>query len=236
MWDGFLALPVGLDVGSQHVGQQDKRRVVRITIGAEARCSDQSCGRVSRVVVDPVARAVTHLAVEPKHRQGLGRLVPLDLVDLTTGEVRLQCTAAGLDELGHAEESQFLPASGGRARFAPGQDLPQPFQGLGNIIGDVPRTFTYDAVPLNEVEVRPGQQVHATDGAIGKVEGLVIDVFSRHITHVLLSEGHLWGRKDVAIPIGSVATVNDGIHLNIGKRDISELPPVNVPNRGRPSN
>ena len=39
---------------------------------------------------------------------------------------------------------------------------------------------------------------------IGKVEGLVIEPTHGHVTHVLLQEGHLWGRKEVAIPIGSV--------------------------------
>jgi hypothetical protein len=39
------------------------------------------CGRVVRVVVDPVARAVTQLVVQPENWPGLGRLVPLELVD-----------------------------------------------------------------------------------------------------------------------------------------------------------
>ena len=34
------------------------------TIGAEVSCSDGACGKVSRVVVDPVARTVTHLVVD----------------------------------------------------------------------------------------------------------------------------------------------------------------------------
>ena len=55
------------------------------TIGSAAACSDGPCGAVSRVVVDPVAREVTHLVVEPEHRSGLGRLVPLDLVDAGCG-------------------------------------------------------------------------------------------------------------------------------------------------------
>ena len=46
--------------------------------------------------------------------------------------------------------------------------------------------------------------VHATDGEIGKVEGLVVEPAHGHVTHVLLQEGHLWGRKEVAIPIGAV--------------------------------
>jgi NADH:ubiquinone oxidoreductase subunit D len=51
------------------------------TIGAEARCRDGYCGEVIRVVMDPLTRTVTHLVVEPEHRQGLGRLVPLELVE-----------------------------------------------------------------------------------------------------------------------------------------------------------
>ena len=44
------------------------------TIGSEVSCSDGACGEVSRVIVDPVARVVTHLVVEPTHRQGSGGL------------------------------------------------------------------------------------------------------------------------------------------------------------------
>ena len=53
---------------------------VQFTIGAKVSCTDGVCGQVIRVVVDPVARAVTHLVVEPKDGGGLGRLVPLSLV------------------------------------------------------------------------------------------------------------------------------------------------------------
>ena len=81
----------------------------QFTIGVDANCADGICGEVSRVVVDPIARTVTHLVVEPKHRLGLGRLVPLDLVDATTGEIRLRCTLVEFEKLDHAEERQFLP-------------------------------------------------------------------------------------------------------------------------------
>ena len=43
-------------------------------IGADAVCADGVCGKVTRVVVDPVARAVTHLVVQPRHWPGLGLL------------------------------------------------------------------------------------------------------------------------------------------------------------------
>jgi hypothetical protein len=99
--------------------------------------------------------------------------------------------------------------------------------GLGG--GGTPaQIVTRDTVPLGEVDVRRDEPVHATDGDIGRVQGLVIDPASRHVTHVLLQEGHLWGRKEVAIPIGAVASTKDGIQLNIAKHEVQDLPPVDI--------
>jgi sporulation protein YlmC with PRC-barrel domain len=198
----------------------------QFTIGADATCTDGVCGEVSRVVVDPVARAVTHLVVEPKHRRGLGRLVPLDLVDATSGEIRLRCTMAAFEELDAAEETQFLPGTSYEF-YGPGQVLSWPYYGLA--MGNVPQAVTYDTVPLGEVAVRRGEQVHATDGDIGRVQGLVIDPRDHHVTHVLLQEGHLWGRKEVAIPIGAVTGIDgDGIRLNVTMQEVQDLAPVDV--------
>jgi len=211
-----------------------------ITIGAEASCTDGTCGEVRRVVVDPVARAVTHLAVEPKGRQGLSRLVPLDLVDASGGEIRLRCTLAEFEQLDSAEETQFVPGTRGYAAYGPEQVLAWPYASLGgdpSVAGDavsgISETVTFDTVPLGEVEVRRGEPVHATDGHIGHVEGLVINPGNHHVTHVLLQEGHLWGRKEVAIPISAVTSVEDGIQLSIAKADVQDLPPVNIDHPAR---
>jgi sporulation protein YlmC with PRC-barrel domain len=206
----------------------------QFTIGAEVSCSDGVCGEVSRVVVDPVARALTHLVVHPKHGGGLDRLVPLDLVDAATGEVRLRCTSAEFDKLDAAEETWFLPGGRGYTGYDEGQALSWPYYGMGmggmglGMMETVPQTVTTDTVPLGEVDVRRGDQVHATDGDIGRVQGLVIDPRDHHVTHVLLQEGHLWGRKEVAIPIGAVTRVDDGIRLNISKQAVQDLPPVDI--------
>ena len=197
----------------------------QFTIGADAVCTDGPCGEVSRVVVDPVARTVTHLVVEPKHRRGLGRLVPVDLVDTTTGEIQLRCTLEEFDKLGDAEETLFLPGSNGYAGYGPEQVLSWPYYGG---LGNLSQPITYDTLPLGEVAVRRGEQVHATDGDIGRVQGLVIDPSNHRVTHVLLQEGHLWGSKDVAIPISTVVGVDDGIQLSLTKQEIQDLPPVDI--------
>jgi hypothetical protein len=48
------------------------------------------------------------------------------------------------------------------------------------------------------------------------------------VTHVLLQEGHLRGRKEVAIPISAVTRVDDGIWLNITKQQVKDLPPADI--------
>ena len=211
------------------------------TIGADVSCSDGACGKVTRVVVDPVARTVTHLVVEPGLWHGPGRLVPLGLADAAADQIRLRCTLADFENLDPAEETQFLPGTPGAPGYpgyGPDQVLSMPYYSMGmgmggGMVGNYgAQTVTYDTVPLDEVEVRRGEHVHATDGHIGKVQGLVIDANSHRVTHVLLQEGHLWGRKEVAIPIGAVTGVDDGIRLNITKQQVQGLPPVDIQHPG----
>ncbi|HYS32962.1 MAG TPA: PRC-barrel domain-containing protein [Streptosporangiaceae bacterium] len=202
-------------------------------IGAAASCSDGPAGTVKRVVVDPLAQAVTHLVVEPAHRLGLGRLVPVELAEATGDGVRLRCTVAEFERLDSAEETQFVPGTLGYEDYGSEQVLSWPYYSLqGGVAGaDVPgfsQTVTYDTIPEGEVEVRRGEPVYATDGPIGHVHGLAVDAASRRVSHVLLAEGHLWGRKEVAIPIGAVTDVRDGIKLRISKEEVADLPPVDI--------
>jgi hypothetical protein len=89
-------------------------------------------------------------------------------------------------------------------------------------------TVTQDRVPVGEVEIRRGDHVHATDGNIGRVGGLIIDPGDHHVTHVLLDEGHLWGAKQVAIPIGAVTRVDGGVRVKLTKDELRDLPPVDL--------
>lgn len=200
------------------------------TIGADVSCTDGPCGRLARVVVDPVARTVTHLIVERHHERESGRLVPVDLVDATAGEIRLRCSVAEFAVLNPAEDSQFIEGTTSYAAYGPEDAVFWPRYGLRGTRGAV---VTTDAIPEGEIEVRRDERVRASDGEIGKVEGLVIDPASRHVTHVLLQEGHLWGRKEVAIPIGAVTGVDGGIQLNITKQQVAGLPSVDIDHPGQ---
>ena len=49
-----------------------------------------------------------------------------------------------------------------------------------------------------------------------------------HVIHVLLDEGHLWGKKEVAIPISAVTDVDDGVQLSLTRDEVAELSPVEL--------
>jgi uncharacterized protein YrrD len=98
--------------------------------------------------------------------------------------------------------------------------------------GSATLPVTHDKIPIGEVAVRRGVPVLAKDGEIGRVEGLVIDPGDHHVTHVLLQEGHLWGRKEVAIPISAVVDFGSEIRIGITKQQVQDLPPVDVDHRG----
>jgi sporulation protein YlmC with PRC-barrel domain len=190
-----------------------------LTIGAGARCSDGPGGKVTGIVIDPAARTVTHLAVELSHDYEPARLVPLDLVDASGSEIRLRCSLAEFSHLDAAEEIQTV------------EDSPPAYLGAGYLArpplaGQPMEVAVEDVVPPGETEVRRGDYVHAVDGEIGQVQGVVVDWGDRRLTHVLLKEGHLWGRKEVAIPVSAITDVTDEIVLNLTKKQVEDLPPV----------
>jgi hypothetical protein len=98
--------------------------------------------------------------------------------------------------------------------------------GMGMGMGS--QMTTEDRVPEGEVEVRRGEHVHATDGSIGQIHGFVVDPTDHRVTHVLLDEGHLWGKKRVAIPISAVKDVSNGVQLTLTKHEVGDLPPVEL--------
>jgi hypothetical protein len=193
------------------------------TIGARASCSDGSCGEVRRLIIDPAADTVTHLVIQPGHQREDARLVPVNLVDTAAGEIRLRCTLAQFGQLERAEEFDLVDDS---------------MPGRGGFVGDSgerigldppprhPRTLVNDFVPEGETQVRPGDRVHAVDGEIGRVQGFVVDPGDGRVTHVLLQEGHIWGRKVVAIPISAVTGLDPEIRLNLTKEQVGDLPPA----------
>jgi|tagenome__1003787_1003787.scaffolds.fasta_scaffold19683784_1 hypothetical protein len=202
---------------------------MRLAIGAETHCTDGSCGVLRRVVLDPDRRTATHLVVE-RHRNGDGRLVPLDLVESTDPDIRLRCSHSAFDQLEPAEHLWF-----------PGMNpddpvgsalLTTPYYGvdpgaasvLGDFGGNLDQPYVEDTVPDGDVEVGRHDEVRATDGHLGSICGVVVEPDGYALTHVLAREGHLWRKHEVAVPVGVVDTIDVGVTLTISKDEAGRIP------------
>jgi len=166
--------------------------------------------------------------------------VPIDLAvgDDHGSEVALRCTVAEVQRLEPVHEYAYIRL-GEKPVEDPDWDvgvedvLAMPYY-EGDPLGPSPiydtnLGLTYDRVPKGEVEIRRASAVASADGHdLGLVDGFVVDTDGQ-ITHLLLERGHLWGRREVTIPIGAVAAVEtDAVALSLSKDEVGSLPSVRV--------
>ena len=210
---------------------------MRLELGAPVRCTDEELGELADVVIDPVMKRVTHLVVNPRHEHGTARLVPVELAE--GGEeqpvISLNCTVEEARRFAPVQEFAYL-----RLGEFPVDDpdwdvgiqdvLAMPYYESGLGPGDYAADtgIIYDRVPKGEVEIRRSSAVTSADGHhLGHVDGFLVD--GEQITHVILEHGHLWGRRDVTVPIGAVAKVEtDAVTLGLSKDEVGALDSVAV--------
>jgi hypothetical protein len=202
---------------------------VTLAIGAAAACTDGFRGELKGLVVEPRARAVTHLVIEPEHAQGLARLVPLDHADATAEPIRLGYTEAEFKDLDPAEETlaEFVPGYEGPVQLLPAGEGWRPADdpvAAGETIPQIREMETIPLVPENEVEESRGDQVRATDGHLGQLQGLRVNPENGEVLSVLVKR-HPWGHAELAIPIGQVSGFEAGVQLRITKQEAKDLAP-----------
>ena len=106
--------------------------------------------------------------------------------------------------------------------------LAQPYYDSTGLAGSIDAAgdlgVVYDRIPKGEVELRRSSRVQAANGDyLGDVDGFLVD--EDHITHFVLERGHLWGRREVTVPIGAVESVeSDIVTLKLTKDEVGDLP------------
>ena len=214
---------------------------MRLELGTPVRCTDKPYGELADVVVDPISKRVTHVVVRPSHQEALEtRLVPIELVGGGEGpsELSLRCTVEDVNELEPVQEYAYLRL-GESAANDPNWDvgvqdvLASPYYEADPVLGGYPGYgpdlgLIYDRVPKGEVEIRRASSVTSADGRhLGHVDGFLVE--GDQITHIVLERGHLWGRRDITIPIGAVTKVEtDAVTLGLSKEEVEALDGVSV--------
>ena len=199
-----------------------------IPMDAKVQCTDGKCGKSTFVIVNPVKRAVTHFVVKYKKLpDNPDRLVPVEeIADISEGLIKLNCSRAELAEMKPFTTTRFVQERVPDSFFA-GDPYAyvEPMAVYDTDYAEVPEHH----VPHDELAVYRGMDVVTDEKKVGTVDELVVEPDSGNITHFLMLKGHLWGKKDVAIPVTAVDFVaSDKVYLNIGKEAVGALPAVPV--------
>jgi sporulation protein YlmC with PRC-barrel domain len=197
---------------------------MELPVNAKVMCTDGHCGRSTHVVLNPSTEEITHIVVKEEKPPHAELLVPAGGVTATTRDsITLRYSREELARLEPFVETEYIEVdipqyAGGRYSLAPYR-----YQ--------EPETVTMhrETIPPGEVAIRRGAEVEATDGHVGHVDEFVIEPKTKGITHLVLRKGHLWGERQIAIPIAAVERIEeDTVYLNMDKEAIEALPSTNT--------
>jgi len=204
-----------------------------IPVNVNVHCADGLCGRSTYVLIDPVLEEVTHLVVREAEAPHTERVVPVAEVAGTAPDViLLKCTRKEFQGMEPFILTEYVK-----------EDLPDlraerlAYVSMGSYMlwpYVLPAKPEYarveqEQVPPGELAVRRGARVEASDGHVGRVDEFVVDPETGHISHLVMREGHLWGKKDVAIPVSGIDHYErDTVYLKLSKQQIEALPAVPV--------
>jgi sporulation protein YlmC with PRC-barrel domain len=208
---------------------------MKLELGTSIRCADGATRELVDVVIDSSSSRVTHLVIRPEQDAEDARLVPISLASRADGEseISLNCGAADLERFDPVHKFEILRA-GERPDEDPKWDVgvedivvapnyaPTAFGDYGGSL-DSDVTISYDRVPKGEIELRHASSVYSADGHhLGSVDAVVVDDDDR-LTHLLLERGHLWWKREVALPAESISKFeSDMLTLGLTKRELGK--------------
>jgi sporulation protein YlmC with PRC-barrel domain len=202
---------------------------MEIPVQAQVECTDGHAGQSVYVLINPVTDQVTHLVVK-EAVSDKEYLVPVDFVSETiAGTIRLRYNKARLKKCSQFIKTTFIEEKvpytslgGGNPMYGGGAYFYLPYVDSEM---DVQVPVKHKQIPPGELAVRRGTRVDATDGYVGHVDEFVVNPKNSHITHLVMREGHLWGHKDVIIPVSAMGDVlGDIVFLKLDKQQIEALP------------
>jgi uncharacterized protein YrrD len=198
-----------------------------VPVDAEVECTDGVCGHSTYIILNPVTDEVTHIVVDREGFPFTDRLVPMGMVESSTSKrVVLRCSNAELADMESFTETEFVRPS--KAESLP--LLMWPYAAAEAAM----MPLEHERLPAGELAVRRGARVRATDGEVGRVDEFLIDPDDGQITHLVMREGHLWGTKEIAIPVSAIAHIReDLVFLKLDKAGVEALPEISI--RRRPA-
>ena len=195
-----------------------------ISPNAKVICTDGPGGQSTRVILKPTTQAITHLVISNETFPETEYLVSIDqIAESTPEQIRLKCSRDELAKMPIYDQVQFVPSA--VPGFAGGPFMMWPFY--------IPAAsyikLENEHIPFDQLAIRRGASVEAADGHVGRVDEFLVDPENDQITHLVMREGHLWGQKDVTIPVKQIDHYQENtVYLKLNKEDIEKLPGIPI--------
>jgi sporulation protein YlmC with PRC-barrel domain len=198
--------------------------MIDLPLNAEVYCSDGAAGYSIYLIGNPTNRQITHLVVKSNWPPFRETLVPTDRVEETMdARIKLKCNRDELHKMPPFEIEAYVrteipgylywPSPSGMAYMSP---------------SDVVESYTpvkRQNIPQDELALRRGARVEATDGYVGQVDELLINSNNMKVTHLVLLERHIFQKREITIPISQIDHISeDTIYLKLDRKSVEELP------------
>jgi sporulation protein YlmC with PRC-barrel domain len=204
--------------------------------GADVYSTDRVAAKLTDIVVDPIARAITHLVVTPPGEHQQARLVPLWLVNSSKDGIRVELDARHLKQLQRVLRTDFLRLPKAdiegemTVRFRtvlihPYFEDPWSAEELENSTGilrdDCPIHLGNDVVSNN-------------DRFLGQIVALLVR--DDRIHRMVVRSGLVGFHNNVIVPIDSIAEVMaDMVILDIDRHQFRQLPSSSIVTVAKPT-
>ncbi len=176
------------------------------------------------VILKPNTKEITHVVIargdaisETEYLVDINRIMESDPT-----KIRLTLSQEELGKMPVFSAAQFVPSELGGFTGIPYMMWPY-YPAI------TPLKTEGKPIPADELIIRRGAKVNALEGTVGQVDEFLIDPANDQITHLIMREGHLWGKRDVTIPVEQIDHFQDNtVFLRLSKMDIEKLPTVPV--------
>lgn len=204
---------------------------VNLTFGTHVYCTDEECGKLAHVAVDPTTQQVTEIVVEHglpflKHN----RVLPFATIrSMMADAIHLAINSTEWDEYQEYREVDIEePDPAGMIRR---QSLRT--DGVIDYQGPMIHRHLRQGVPSERLILHAGSPVKQQESTVGQVDHLLIEPATGRISHLALRRG-LLQREYIVVPIDHFTLANDGpVQLNPPLLALENLPHYQQPGEDR---
>jgi uncharacterized protein YrrD len=190
-----------------------------IAANAKVYCKDGFYGYVTYVILNPITKEVTHLVAQEDVITYPERLVPIEqVVSSSPTQIVLRCTKPELRKLPNFTKMEFLQSD------VPSYMLTSHLMWPYIVSHAEMKAVETRNIPPDELAVRRGAAIEALDGPLGHLDKFVVDRSTGHVTDLVVREGHLWGQREMTIPIAEIDHIQENtVYLKLSKSDAEKL-------------